>query len=550
MNYKEIILRKRVLNNKFIMKNFKLFPLIFLVVLLLGIGCQGQNGTKNIGNCYYVNVSGNDLNPGSINKPWKTLEKISITHLSPGDTVLLEGGAVFTGTIRLDSLHSGDAGEKVTLSSYGKGKAIIDGARSEGIIADNCNHFIIRDLIIEGSGRKNGNITDGVYIKNSNDFIIDSLEISGFQHSGLHIHICSNVRITKIYSHNNGFAGINITGTTIYDSANYDNENVYIGYCTAENNPGDPTVNNNHSGNGILASSVRNGRIEYCEAFNNGWDMPWTGNGPVGIWIWDCRNFIIQYCISHDNKTNPVAKDGGGFDLDGGVSNSTIQYCISFNNQGAGIGLFEFGAAKPWQNNVIRYNISQNDGIVNEGSLAIWRNETAGSMKNCEIYNNTFYNDTARGTALSIITNPPGFNFRNNIFIFSGPFLNPGQKLLKERFQGNCYWNLSGNQSIVGYRDLTRWAKLTGNEMVAGNLAGKYTDPCLFNPGKLTLTDPTRITEENLSGYRPKPQSVLIDQGLDLKRLFNIDVGVNDIIGTIIPQNKRYDIGALEYYRK
>ena len=176
----------------------------------------------------------------------------------------------------------------------------------------------------------------------------------------------------------------------------YDNENIYIGHCIAENNPGDPAVKDNHSGNGILASSVKRGTIEYCEAFNNGWDMPWTGNGPVGIWIWDCRDIIIQYCIAHDNKTRPGAGDGGGFDLDGGVSNSVIQYCLSYNNQGAGYGLFEFGAAKPWENNIIRYNISQNDAIFNTGSVAIWRGE-AGVMRNCEIYNNTFYNNTSTG---------------------------------------------------------------------------------------------------------------------------------------------------------
>ena len=93
--------------------------------------------------------------------------------------------------------------------------------------------------------------------------------------------------------------------------------------------------------NGILASSVEYGTIEYCEAFNNGWDMPWTGNGPVGIWIWDCTDFTIQHCISHHNRNHPEAADGGGFDFDGGVSNSTIQYCISHHNEGAGYGLYE-----------------------------------------------------------------------------------------------------------------------------------------------------------------------------------------------------------------
>ena len=32
----------------------------------------------------------------------------------------------------------------------------------------------------------------------------------------------------------------------------FTNHRIYIGYCKAENNPGDPTELKNHSGNGIV----------------------------------------------------------------------------------------------------------------------------------------------------------------------------------------------------------------------------------------------------------------------------------------------------------
>ena len=80
--------------------------------------------------------------------------------------------------------------------------------------------------------------------------------------------------------------------------------------------------------------------------------MPRIGNGPVGIWADEASNVTIQYCISHPINTAKGAKDGGGFDFDGGITNSIIQYCLSYENQGAGYGLFQYAGASPWHNNV------------------------------------------------------------------------------------------------------------------------------------------------------------------------------------------------------
>ena len=88
--------------------------------------------------------------------------------------------------------------------------------------------------------------------------------------------------------------------------------------------------------------------VEYCEAMENGWDMPRPGNGPVGIWGYEADHLTIQYCYSHDNKTSPNGYDGGRFDFDGGITNSVMQYNLSMNNEGAGYGLFQFGGAGAW----------------------------------------------------------------------------------------------------------------------------------------------------------------------------------------------------------
>jgi hypothetical protein len=495
----------------------------------------------------YISPSGNDSNSGtSIHRAWRSIQHVNEQNLLPGSIVLFEGGAAFSGTIELTKMDSANEALPITISSYGKGYALIDGDTSLAFKAENCNYFSLSKLHFKGKGRKEGNRSDGVYISGCNHVLVDSLEIWGFQHSGLSIFKCSNVRITNVYAHDNGFAGIHVSGTTIWEKDKYDNQDIFIAWCVAENNPGDPSVLTNHSGNGILASSVKGGVIEYCEAFNNGWDMPWHGNGPVGIWIWDCSDFTIQYCISHDNKTAKGAADGGGFDLDGGVANSIIQFCLSYHNQGSGIGLFEFGAGKTWENNIIRYNISHNDGTNGQGSLSVWKGEAGGTIRNCEIYNNTFYNSNPGGPSLCLMNNLTGFNFRNNIFVYNGSFLFKGQLIKDELFQNNCYWNLSGDKKFLGYPDIGEWTRAKRKEQSDGKSTFIYADPMLNDTSTANLRNPVRLS--GLSVFNPVSASPLVDAGYDIRTLpGGIDVK-KDLAGFDVPQGKGFDIGAREFF--
>lgn len=519
--------------------------LLLISAILVFQACSDSG--RNQPRTYYISASGDDNRAGtSAGEAWRTIEKINQTRFSPGDAILFNGGDEFTGTLTLSGEDRGTEQERIRISSFGEGRAVINGINEEALKADSCDFITIENLVFKGSGRSSGNSADGVLVRTSDGVILDHLEVRGFQHSGVHLHQCNDARITHVYAHENGFAGIHVTGSTMRDPDNYDNHNLYIGYCVAENNPGDPTVLENHSGNGILASSVQGGTIEYCEAFNNGWDMIWTGNGPVGIWIWDCTEFTIQHCIAHHNRTNPVAADGGGFDFDGGVSNSVIQYCIAHNNEGAGFGLYEFGAAKPWENNTVRYNLSVDDGIINGGSVGIWKNDERGTMRNCQIYNNTFYNSQEDGNSLWLYDHYPGFQFRNNVFVYNGALLAEDQVLENEVFQGNLYWNLGGSPSFFGYQSLEEWARASGQEMLDGTVAGFYGDPLFPFAGTLELTDPEKISPESLSPFLPEQGSLLIDAGLNLRELLGMDPGERDLAGSPIPVNGKYDIGAIE----
>jgi hypothetical protein len=394
-------------------KRFLLFVLTFQLILT---SCVVQKK-------YYIDSQkGYDTNSGTLRKPFKSVEQINGQKFKAGQSVLLAGGQVYEGTIRLNNLK-GTWKKPIVIGSYGNGRATVNGGNSTAIHADSCSWLQVKDLILTGTGRLNGNNGSGIELRNTQNCLVDNLETSGFLWSGVKAVGGKNLRITNVYAHDNGFSGINIESDGqdaggLEGSGGKTFRNLHIGNCVAENNPGCPEVRENHSGNGILIGGVTNGIIEYCEAMNNGWDMPREGNGPVGIWAYQCDSITIQYCYSHDNKTSEKGKDGGGFDFDGGMTNSVMQYNFSANNEGVGYGLFQYYGASVWKNNIVRNNISYNDGRKNgEAGFLMWIDKNLkDGISDCQIENNTVVNKY--GHAVSFEPgNYPGFSFKNNIFI-------------------------------------------------------------------------------------------------------------------------------------
>ena len=79
------------------------------------------------GTTYYVSPSGNDSSSGtSPSSAIKTLDRASGLQLNPGDEVLLERGATFSG--KLAVWRSGAAGAPITIGAYGNGaKPVVTG---------------------------------------------------------------------------------------------------------------------------------------------------------------------------------------------------------------------------------------------------------------------------------------------------------------------------------------------------------------------------------------------------------------------------------------
>jgi hypothetical protein len=485
---------------------------------------------------YYLSAKGNDADRGTEQRPWKTLQRVNRQDFRPGDRLLFEGGSTFTGTLELNERDSGAAGQLLIVTSYGQGRALLNGGTSRAISSLGCRYVTFRNLALRGAGRKGGNTDSGLYLAGGSDVEVDGLDVSGFRKSGVEIDGVDRARIFRVHAHENGFAGISSGGRPSSD--------LYIGYSLAENNPGDPTIHDNHSGNGIVVGSVRGAVIEYSEARYNGWDMVWTGNGPVGIWAYQSDRVTIQFCISHHNRS--TAEDGGGFDLDGGMTNSVVQYNYSHDNFGTGYLICQYEGAGEFANNVVRYNISQDDGLLAHNSgIYVW---VGGSgMKSTLVHNNTIFNTkgsaVAFGYASGYAADRPKMEFYNNIFVSRLAQIRGGAE--RGRFAGNLYWAMGDRGfEVDGYKDFEAWTRATGQELDNGHLVGMSADPRLRKDGAGLIMNPEELA--TLHEYNLLPNSPALGTGVDLRACFGLDPGGRDFFGSPLPVGARPAIGACQ----
>ena len=524
---------------------------------------------------YYVSPSGNDSGPGTSpgTGAWQTLLKVYLQNFGAGDRILFEGGQSFGGTLAFGPDDAGTAANPIIVSSYGGGRATINAGSNKGVSIYNTAGFAISELILTGgwdATSQGGNTSNGIEIymdlpgAAKLDFVhVDHVEVRGFKQNGILIGAWpadgsksgwTNVQLTGCVAHDNGGAGISSFGYFSGSASTYAHANIVVRDCTAYSNRGIQNTGN-HSGNGILLADVNGAMIERCLAYDNGDLNNYTNGGPIGIWTYDSNAVLIQFNESHSNKTGGSTPDGGGFDLDGGVTNSTVQFNYSHGNQGAGYLVYQFSGARPLLGgNVIRYNISENDGRKG-GYAGIW---TGGgsAVKNNHFHNNTLYISMAPSgmpTAVKNIGVGTGNTVRNNIFQASGGVLlinssNTGtSKLL---FQGNNYWSGVSPFAIKWgastYSTLAAWRTATGQEKNGAANTGSAVNPLLNDPGNGgTIGNPALLGQ--LNAYRLQPASPMINTGLDLLALFGVSPGSRDYFANPLPQGGTYDIGAHEF---
>lgn len=523
---------------------------------------------------FYLAEHGNDANEGtSPGKAWKTIDRVNKMQLCPGDTILLEGGKLFDGNMLVT--NSGKESAFIRIGSYGKGAASIRAGDSYAIRLLNCQYIKVGNLNLVGSGvtpvGATTNKEQGLDIFSTakegapwQSIHVDKLTISGFR-DGIVLHTpigtqdvvgYNDVRISNCTIRECLFGGFYCWGSKRASGKPWGFPlgaglftNCYLGGCTIYDIYGDP-----------------NGSAAIC----------------VPIMIFNATSFLVERCTIHDcgqaaqNKGQPggvgglvflesdasvaqfnecyriVTKmgcDGCAFDIDGGCSNCILQYNYSHDNEGSGYQTGTFAGSGPVRDNIIRYNISENDAKKNPGAsggIMTWSSQQRGFICN----NTVFISEGVNGTKpAAFLGNGSGLTVCNNIFVANhdGDIVNSRDGCA---FRNNCYHRTKGEFSVTyakkRYTSLAAWQEATGQEKANGVSVGFSVDPQFKTPGRAgTIDDTSKLSA--LSMYDLSPSSPLIGKGLDLHALFGVAAAPSDFHRAPLRFGVKYDLGAVNH---
>jgi hypothetical protein len=504
------------------------------------------------GGIIYVSPTGNDGNDGSSEAQAVKTIAAAQALAGAGDVIWLEPGATFAESVYVGPGWGdvGRAGAPVVFSSSASDPATLEvGPEEYGFFIYNVGYVVVENLIVVGPGMNRTTVQGVAAMTDDGRFseiTFRNLDVSGFN-EGIVVWSWEDdgdgfddVLIEQVNLHEN-LQG----GGSFYGAGTASHQDVVVRCSEFAHNPGDPSVAR-PSGDGFVFGSVTNGLIDGCIAHHNGGDGT-NSAGPVGLWAYNSSNITIQFSESYANLA--MYQDGDGFDLDVGTTNSVIQYCYSHDNFGAGYLLSQQGS-EPWNNNVLRYNISENDAWGGRlGAITYYSEESELGLEDSWVYGNTVYTSVGPALNLTSARNASRNYLFNNIFVVDG-----GQMLVWDwsgsapagvvYAQGNLYWASGATPDFQGYTSLEAWREAMGQETLDGDPVGVYADPLLQSPGNGgTLDDVGQLT--TLDAYHLSSGSPAIDAGLD-PLTFVSDPGGTDFFGTELPQGVGYDIGAHE----
>jgi hypothetical protein len=471
---------------------------------------------------YYVSPAGGDSNTGtSPAAAWRTIARVNRESFRPGDRILFQGGATFAGNLAFDLGSEGSAAAPITVGSYDRGQATIEAGKGTGIAVTDASYFTIANLNVVGSGyASNGG--DGIrFTSDLPDVTVKGAtvrndDVSGFGHVGIQF-VGTNgsddfrgISVSYSATHDNGDGGLEV-------DAQGNASDVYVGHVQANHNAGSAAIG---SGYGILIAGANDVVVERSVTGDNGW-LAGNQGATGGIEAIADNRVLLQYNEAYANHQGQ--SDGDGIILDV-TTNSVMQFNYTHDNDGAGLFLYaetDYTA----MDNVIRYNISQNDARTQGdtfGGIFV-----GADVSNADIYNNTVFmgpSPTSSPAAIRLLDlGGTSVHIRDNLFVTTDgvPVVSSDGTGMDVLFQGNDYWSsgsadqfVFGDTTYVGLDRLMGWRTSTGQETLNGAPVGYEVDLLLNDPGGGgTIGNADRLS--SLTAYQLMNRSPVGHAGLD-----------------------------------
>lgn len=353
---------------------------ILLVSLFITVRCVGDwnvpTKASAQGGTYYVAPNGDDdSNPGTIDRPWKTIQKAADT-LVAGDTVYIRAGTYREQVI---PQHSGSAGNYITYAAYPGEIVTIDG-NSITLPDYETGLFVVEDksyIRVSGLRVLNArpyNNNNGIYVDNSHYITIENNYTYNTTSSGIGVWNSSNITIdgneVELACNDGEQESITVATTDVFEVKN---NHVH------DSGPG------TNGGEGIDAKDgSSNGKIYGNHVHHINGDR-------TGIYIdaWENHTFNIEVYrnILHDDAAGvTLASEAGGL-----LENIKVYNNIVYNNRTNGLEIGNWGEpgvpVHPIDNVTFINNTVYNNGSGEWGGGIQLENPTA---TNVVIRNNIF----------------------------------------------------------------------------------------------------------------------------------------------------------------
>jgi len=484
------------------------------------------------GTTYYVSTSGSDSNPGTLSRPWKTIQHAA-DSVHPGDTVYVRSG-VYNKLVGIKVSGSAAAGF-ITFSSYPGEVAIVDGA-SLKIPGGQWGLFTIESqsyLVINGFEIRN-------YRTNSTADTPIGIWVFGagsdVQILNNHIHdIVTTAKTNPRLCSSNAF-GLTVDGSKAPDSifglAIIGNEVDHLKTGCSESLSVDGNVDhfsitNNlvHDDDNIGIDAIGFEQVAPKPKYDQ------ARNGEI-------RGNTIYNITSYGNPDYGKQYAADGIYVDGGtqiIIEQNLVHNVDLGVEVASEHHLHFASQITVRNNVIYFDTS--NGISIGGS----DRKMNGGSEQCAIVNNTLFKNGTKG----INNNSGEFQIQqhaaNNIFENNILYANTDAQFL------NGYGSTSLNPAVVDYNlYYSTVGASNGNWMWLGrNYTGydNYRHKTLLDHDSPGFLDPKFIDIGTPLNLDIQSGSPAVGAGINLGAEV---VGTVDFAGNPRVQNGAINIGAYE----